>query len=158
VIRQSIAYLSTASFRKIGSIERSFHFTEFLKYKIEKPPTVGTPSSTSSILSSLGETTGGDLASGVSGLLSVHLLAGRGLRSTTTSSAATTPSTPSGQPNLGALAEIIYVLVCRLRLANVNKIIIIRFYTCPILISVMLQLSISNIKILCYALWNNFVL
>lgn len=83
--------------------DRSFHFTEFLKYKIEKPPTVGTPSSTSSLLSSLGEATGGDLTSGVSGLLSVHLLAGRGLRSTTTSSAATTPSTPSGQPNLGTL-------------------------------------------------------
>lgn len=66
---------------------------------------MGTPSSTSSLLSSLGETTGGDFASGVSGLLSVHLLAGRGLRTTTTSSAATTPSTPSGQPNLGTSDE-----------------------------------------------------
>jgi hypothetical protein len=35
---------------------------------------------------------------GVSGLLWVHLLAGRGLRSTASSSAATTPSTPSGPP------------------------------------------------------------
>jgi hypothetical protein len=35
---------------------------------------------------------------GVSGLLWVHLLAGRGLRTTTSSSAATTPSTPSGPP------------------------------------------------------------
>ncbi|XP_036148201.1 rho GTPase-activating protein 100F isoform X3 [Monomorium pharaonis] len=87
---------------------------EFLKYKIEKPPTVGTPSSTSSLLSSLGEAAGGDLASGVSGLLSVHLLAGRGLRSTTTSSAATTPSTPSGQPNLGScgLRDLYCVLEC----------------------------------------------
>ncbi|KMQ97979.1 putative rho gtpase-activating protein 100f isoform x15 [Lasius niger] len=87
---------------------------EFLKYKIEKPPTVGTPSSTSSLLSSLGETTGGDFASGVSGLLSVHLLAGRGLRTTTTSSAATTPSTPSGQPNLAScgLRDLYCVLEC----------------------------------------------
>ncbi|XP_012256075.2 rho GTPase-activating protein 100F isoform X4 [Athalia rosae] len=88
---------------------------EFLKYKIEKPPTVGTPSSTSSLLSSLGEANaGGDLASGVSGLLWVHLLAGRGLRSTTSSSAATTPSTPSGQPSLGScgLRDLYCVLEC----------------------------------------------
>ncbi|XP_015592385.1 rho GTPase-activating protein 100F isoform X3 [Cephus cinctus] len=87
---------------------------EFLKYKIEKPPTVGTPSSTSSLLSSLGDTGGGDLAGGVSGLLWVHLLAGRGLRSTTSSSAATTPSTPSGQPNLGTcgLRDLYCVLEC----------------------------------------------
>ncbi|XP_048269233.1 rho GTPase-activating protein 100F isoform X1 [Bombus terrestris] len=87
---------------------------EFLKYKIEKPPTVGTPSSTSSLLSSLGETSSGDLAGGVSGLLWVHLLAGRGLRSTTSSSAATTPSTPSGQPNLAScgLRDLYCVLEC----------------------------------------------
>ncbi|XP_033327423.2 rho GTPase activating protein at 100F isoform X6 [Megalopta genalis] len=87
---------------------------EFLKYKIEKPPTVGTPSSTSSLLSSLGEASGGDLAGGVSGLLWVHLLAGRGLRSTTSSSAATTPSTPSGQPNLAScgLRDLYCVLEC----------------------------------------------
>ncbi|XP_017893105.1 rho GTPase-activating protein 100F isoform X4 [Ceratina calcarata] len=87
---------------------------EFLKYKIEKPPTVGTPSSTSSLLSSLGDATSGDLAGGVSGLLSVHLLAGRGLRSTTSSSAATTPSTPSGQPNLAScgLRDLYCVLEC----------------------------------------------
>ncbi|XP_043463292.1 rho GTPase-activating protein 100F isoform X3 [Leptopilina heterotoma] len=86
---------------------------EFLKYKIEKPPTVGTPSSTSSLLSSLGDTSG-DLSSGVNGLLWVHLLAGRGLRSTTSSSAATTPSTPSGQPSLGtcALRDLYCVLEC----------------------------------------------
>ena len=83
-----------------------FFFLKFLKYKIEKPPTVGTPSSTSSLLSSLGETSSGDLAGGVSGLLWVHLLAGRGLRSTTSSSAATTPSTPSGQPNLGTFGSL----------------------------------------------------
>ncbi|XP_076757064.1 rho GTPase activating protein at 100F isoform X6 [Xylocopa sonorina] len=87
---------------------------EFLKYKIEKPPTVGTPSSTSSLLSSLGEASSGDLAGGVSGLLWVHLLAGRGLRSTTSSSAATTPSTPSGQPNLAScgLRDLYCVLEC----------------------------------------------
>ncbi|XP_060829988.1 rho GTPase-activating protein 100F isoform X3 [Bombus pascuorum] len=82
---------------------------EFLKYKIEKPPTVGTPSSTSSLLSSLGETSSGDLAGGVSGLLWVHLLAGRGLRSTTSSSAATTPSTPSASCGL---RDLYCVLEC----------------------------------------------
>ncbi|XP_044579356.1 rho GTPase-activating protein 100F isoform X2 [Cotesia glomerata] len=88
--------------------------SEFLKYKIEKPPTVGTPNSTSSLLSSLGETSSSDFASGVSGLLWVHLLAGRGLRSTTSSSAATTPSTPSGQPNITScgLRDLYCVLEC----------------------------------------------
>ncbi|KAK0071636.1 hypothetical protein PV326_001021, partial [Microctonus aethiopoides] len=87
---------------------------KFLKYKIEKPPTVGTPSSTSSLLSSLGDNTSSDFSSGVSGLLLVHLLAGRGLRSTTSSSAATTPSTPSGQPSLGScgLRDLYCVLEC----------------------------------------------
>ncbi|XP_066582839.1 rho GTPase-activating protein 100F isoform X2 [Prorops nasuta] len=88
---------------------------EFLKYKIEKPALVGTPSSTSSLLSSIGDSSGGsDLAGGVSGLLWVHLLAGRGLRSTTTSSAATTPSTPSGQPSLTScsLRDLYCVLEC----------------------------------------------
>ncbi|CAL1682157.1 unnamed protein product [Lasius platythorax] len=100
--------------RTQGQILLDINPAEFLKYKIEKPPTVGTPSSTSSLLSSLGETTGGDFASGVSGLLSVHLLAGRGLRTTTTSSAATTPSTPSGQPNLAScgLRDLYCVLEC----------------------------------------------
>ncbi|XP_031776722.1 rho GTPase-activating protein 100F isoform X3 [Nasonia vitripennis] len=82
---------------------------EFLKYKIEKPPTVGTPSSTSSLLSSLADSTGGDFSSGVSGLLWVHLLAGRGLRATTSTSAATTPSTPS--VNCG-LRDLYCVLEC----------------------------------------------
>jgi hypothetical protein len=51
--------------------------------------------------SALGALSGDSLVAsepGVSGLLWVHLLAGRGLRSTTSSSAATTPSTPSGPP------------------------------------------------------------
>ncbi|XP_031776723.1 rho GTPase-activating protein 100F isoform X6 [Nasonia vitripennis] len=87
---------------------------EFLKYKIEKPPTVGTPSSTSSLLSSLADSTGGDFSSGVSGLLWVHLLAGRGLRATTSTSAATTPSTPSGQPSIVncGLRDLYCVLEC----------------------------------------------
>ncbi|XP_058802474.1 rho GTPase-activating protein 100F-like isoform X3 [Phymastichus coffea] len=95
---------------------------EFLKYKIEKPPTVGTPSSTSSLLSSLAEGTSGsgshtggsDFANGVSGLLWVHLLAGRGLRATNSTSAATTPSTPSGQPSLVncGLRDLYCVLEC----------------------------------------------
>lgn len=61
------------------------------------------------MLSSLADTGGSDFSSGVSGLLWVHLLAGRGLRSTTSSSAATTPSTPSGQPSLGKKKLILHL-------------------------------------------------
>lgn len=70
---------------------------EFLKYKIEKPglPTSGTIPG----LSSLGGA-GGTMPlisdDPVSGMLWVHLLAGRGLRASTGTSAATTPVTPSG--------------------------------------------------------------
>ncbi|XP_063988944.1 rho GTPase-activating protein 100F isoform X2 [Diachasmimorpha longicaudata] len=98
----------------INPAGESLQLGEFLKYKIEKPPNVGTPSSTSSLLSSLGETAGSDFSNGVSGLLWVHLLAGRGLRSTTSSSAATTPSTPSGQPSLGSCGsrDLYCVLEC----------------------------------------------
>ena len=77
--------------------------SEFLKYKLEKPPTVGTPGSTSSLLNSLAENASTDFVNGISGLLWVHLLAGRGLRATTTTSSVTTPSTPSSNPSLGIL-------------------------------------------------------
>ncbi|XP_023245907.1 rho GTPase-activating protein 100F [Copidosoma floridanum] len=97
---------------------------EFLKYKLEKPQQqqVGTPSSTSSLLSSIADGSGvggnsapSDFSTGVSGLLWVHLLAGRGLRATTASSStATTPSTPSGQPSLVncSLRDLYCVLEC----------------------------------------------
>lgn len=66
-----------------------FPFIEFLKYKMDKP---------SSALGALSGDAVVPSEPGVSGLLWVHLLAGRGLRSTASSSAATTPSTPSGPP------------------------------------------------------------
>lgn len=52
---------------------------------------------------SLGSTTTGTVnEEPVSGMLWVHLLAGRGLRASTGTSAATTPVTPSGAaPNIG---------------------------------------------------------
>ncbi|XP_067004391.1 rho GTPase-activating protein 100F [Anabrus simplex] len=76
---------------------------EFLKYKMDKPST------------SLVEP-GAPTEPGVSGLLWVHLLAGRGLRATP-SSAATTPSTPSGPPSIGdststGLRDLYCVLEC----------------------------------------------
>jgi hypothetical protein len=73
----------------ISFLSTLFCFVEFLKYKMDKP---------SSSHGVLGGDAVGTSEPGVSGLLWVHLLAGRGLRSTTSSSAATTPSTPSGPP------------------------------------------------------------
>lgn len=47
----------------------------------------------------------------VSGMLWVHLLAGRGLRASTGTSAATTPVTPSGaSPSIGG-RSLLYLLV-----------------------------------------------
>lgn len=65
-------------------------FAEFLKYKVEKPG-AGSLSSYS-----LGAGGTGGMDEPVSGMLWVHLLAGRGLRPSTGTSAATTPVTPSG--------------------------------------------------------------
>lgn len=75
-------------------------FLEFLKYKIDKVG--GTGPSLSGI--SLGGVTSGVSGTDepVSGMLWVHLLAGRGLRASTGTSAATTPVTPSGAaPSIG---------------------------------------------------------
>lgn len=75
--------------------------SEFLKYKVDKP---GIPSAGSSIGSlSLGTTGPSTGDEPVSGMLWVHLLAGRGLRPSTGTSAATTPVTPSGgAPTIGS--------------------------------------------------------
>nr|XP_015839304.1 PREDICTED: rho GTPase-activating protein 100F isoform X5 [Tribolium castaneum] len=90
---------------------------EFLKYKIEKP---GLPSAGTTIpgLAALG--TGAGLGAltdePVSGMLWVHLLAGRGLRPSTGTSAATTPVTPSGtSPSITGptgLRDLYCVLEC----------------------------------------------
>ncbi|CAH1155850.1 unnamed protein product [Phaedon cochleariae] len=68
---------------------------EFLKYKLDKPGMVTGPSMTglSQMSSGPGAMTSDEP---VSGMLWVHLLAGRGLRPSTGTSAATTPVTPSG--------------------------------------------------------------
>lgn len=78
--------------------------TEFLKYKVDRP---GIPSSGSSLAGlsmgtpgSTGPATGDEP---ISGMLWVHLLAGRGLRPSSGTSAATTPVTPSGgAPQIGS--------------------------------------------------------
>lgn len=83
-------------------------FAEFLKYKIDKPGMPGGTSITG--LSQLATGPGGLTSSSdepVSGMLWVHLLAGRGLRASTGTSAATTPVTPSGTaPSIGGKFEI----------------------------------------------------
>lgn len=88
---------------------------EFLKYKIDKPGIPGTGSTLTGL--QLSGTT--SLPSGtdepVSGMLWVHLLAGRGLRASTGTSAATTPVTPSGgTPSIGStgMRDLYCVLEC----------------------------------------------
>lgn len=74
---------------------KAFCVPEFLKYKIDKVG--GTGPSLSGL--SLGGIGGAGLLGSedpVSGMLWVHLLAGRGLRPSTGTSTATTPVTPSG--------------------------------------------------------------
>ena len=76
--------------------------SEFLKYKMEKP-LAGAGAGAGAVAGGAGP---GDLlgdSPGVSGLLWVHLLAGRGLRASGTPSAATTPSTPSAPTPLGTV-------------------------------------------------------
>ncbi|XP_017778352.1 PREDICTED: rho GTPase-activating protein 100F isoform X6 [Nicrophorus vespilloides] len=77
-----------------GQRQLDINPAEFLKYKVDKP---SVPGGTLGGLSSLGSTCGlGSTEEPVSGLLWVHLLAGRGLRASTGTSTATTPVTPSG--------------------------------------------------------------
>lgn len=80
-----------------GQRQLDINPAEFLKYKIDKPGMSGGTSITG--LSSLVAGSGG-LSSvsdePVNGMLWVHLLAGRGLRSSSGTSTATTPVTPSG--------------------------------------------------------------
>lgn len=73
---------------------KPFWVSEFLKYKIDKVG--GTGPSLSGLSLGIGGTglTGNEEP--VSGMLWVHLLAGRGLRPSTGTSTATTPVTPSG--------------------------------------------------------------
>ncbi|XP_049782686.1 rho GTPase-activating protein 100F [Schistocerca cancellata] len=75
---------------------------EFLKYKMDKPVTA------------LGSEPNAPAEPGISGLLWVHLLAGRGLRATTSTSAASTPSGTSaiGGNATSGLRDLYCVLEC----------------------------------------------
>ncbi|KAH1000451.1 hypothetical protein HUJ04_000357 [Dendroctonus ponderosae] len=78
-----------------GQRQLDINPAEFLKYKIEKPGNIAG-------LTQLGAGMAPSGDEPVSGMLWVHLLAGRGLRPSTGTSAATTPVTPSGGvPNIG---------------------------------------------------------
>ncbi|XP_030762749.1 rho GTPase-activating protein 100F isoform X3 [Sitophilus oryzae] len=98
-----------------GQRQLDINPAEFLKYKIDKPGIPGTSS-----ITGLSQLTSGTLGSTtdepVSGMLWVHLLAGRGLRASTGTSAATTPVTPSGGvPTIGGstgLRDLYCVLEC----------------------------------------------
>lgn len=81
-----------------GQRQLDINPAEFLKYKIDKPGMVTGGTSVTG-LSQLGAGTGPLISTSdepVSGMLWVHLLAGRGLRPSTGTSTATTPVTPSG--------------------------------------------------------------
>ncbi|XP_018575809.1 rho GTPase-activating protein 100F [Anoplophora glabripennis] len=100
-----------------GQRQLDINPAEFLKYKIDKPGMVGGTSITG--LSSLAAGTGAMMSASdepVSGMLWVHLLAGRGLRASTGTSAATTPVTPSGaSPSISGstgLRDLYCVLEC----------------------------------------------
>ncbi|CAG9759728.1 unnamed protein product [Ceutorhynchus assimilis] len=98
-----------------GQRQLDINPAEFLKYKIDKPGLSGGTS-----ITGLSQLTGGTSTSSadepVSGMLWIHLLAGRGLRASTGTSAATTPVTPSGGvPNIGGstgLRDLYCVLEC----------------------------------------------
>ncbi|XP_065174201.1 rho GTPase-activating protein 100F isoform X3 [Atheta coriaria] len=95
-----------------GQRQLDINPAEFLKYKIDKPMQ---GSGLSGLPSLGGSGLGGEEP--ISGLLWVHLLAGRGLRASTGSSNATTPVTPSGgtAPTIGGstgMRDLYCVLEC----------------------------------------------
>ncbi|XP_066151839.1 rho GTPase-activating protein 100F isoform X2 [Euwallacea fornicatus] len=103
-----------------GQRQLDINPAEFLKYKIDKP---GLPGGTS--LTGLSQLASTNLPSSadepVSGMLWVHLLAGRGLRASTGTSAATTPVTPSGGvPAIGGSTGV-RDLYCVLECDRVHK-------------------------------------
>ncbi|KAB0794796.1 hypothetical protein PPYR_11635 [Photinus pyralis] len=102
-----------------GQRQLDINPAEFLKYKIEKP---GTGAATMGGFS-LGSTTTGSMTSDepVSGMLWVHLLAGRGLRASTGTSAATTPVTPSGSTPSSIGSSGLRDLYCVLECDRVHK-------------------------------------
>ncbi|CAH1112773.1 unnamed protein product [Psylliodes chrysocephalus] len=99
-----------------GQRQLDINPAEFLKYKLDKPTgLVGGTSMTG--LSQLAAGPGGISSDEpISGMLWVHLLAGRGLRPSTGTSAATTPVTPSGgTPSITgptAVRDLYCVLEC----------------------------------------------
>ncbi|XP_048518799.1 rho GTPase-activating protein 100F [Dendroctonus ponderosae] len=91
-----------------GQRQLDINPAEFLKYKIEKPGNIAG-------LTQLGAGMAPSGDEPVSGMLWVHLLAGRGLRPSTGTSAATTPVTPSGGvPNIASsgVRDLYCVLEC----------------------------------------------
>ncbi|XP_052120134.1 rho GTPase-activating protein 100F isoform X1 [Frankliniella occidentalis] len=87
--------------------------SEFLKYKMDKAGSVTNVPGAAGV--GPGDLLGDAGTPGVSGLLWVHLLAGRGLRASGSGSAATTPSTPSAPSPLGsgnAMRDLYCVLEC----------------------------------------------
>nr|XP_022901386.1 rho GTPase-activating protein 100F isoform X5 [Onthophagus taurus] len=96
-----------------GQRQLDINPAEFLKYKVDKTGGGGLSSLT---LGPGGQLTSSVLEEPVSGMLWVHLLAGRGLRASTGTSTATTPVTPSGGtptiPGSTGLRDLYCVLEC----------------------------------------------
>ncbi|KAJ8946829.1 hypothetical protein NQ318_002109, partial [Aromia moschata] len=99
-----------------GQRQLDINPAEFLKYKIDKPGMVGATSITGLSSLAMGTDTMTSSDEPVNGMLWVHLLAGRGLRASTGTSAATTPVTPSGaSPSISGttgLRDLYCVLEC----------------------------------------------
>ncbi|XP_050310885.1 LOW QUALITY PROTEIN: rho GTPase-activating protein 100F [Anthonomus grandis grandis] len=105
-----------------GQRQLDINPAEFLKYKIDKPGLPGGGTSISGGLSQLtGTLTSSEDGEPVSGMLWVHLLAGRGLRASTGTSAATTPVTPSGGVPTVAGSTGLRDLYCVLECDRVHK-------------------------------------
>ncbi|XP_044754351.1 rho GTPase-activating protein 100F isoform X2 [Coccinella septempunctata] len=110
-----------------GQRQLDINPAEFLKYKMEKPGLPGGgsipgisgltgshgPSSLMSVPSAMDEP--------VSGMLWIHLLAGRGLRPSSGNSAATTPVTPSGSSPSITGTNVMRDLYCVLECDRVHK-------------------------------------
>ncbi|KAL1490184.1 hypothetical protein ABEB36_012918 [Hypothenemus hampei] len=104
-----------------GQRQLDINPAEFLKYKIDKSsiPGGGTSMTSLSQLASSNLSSHGDEP--VSGMLWVHLLAGRGLRASTGTSTATTPVTPSGGIPSGGGSTGVRDLYCVLECDRVHK-------------------------------------
>ncbi|KAG5876002.1 hypothetical protein JTB14_026133 [Gonioctena quinquepunctata] len=105
-----------------GQRQLDINPAEFLKYKLDKPGmAAGTSITGISQLATGAGTMSSSADEPISGMLWVHLLAGRGLRTSTGTSAATTPVTPSGASPSITGTTVVRDLYCVLECDRVHK-------------------------------------